>query len=112
MADEPDYIELGLYCAEVCEILDQGLKGRQLDEIDQPLLGTIERLTEYVKVSMRILGGALTNVTIAELWQISRRRSSRWANEMQCLDSCTRRMIKRRSTLGGRTSIKFFSSST
>jgi hypothetical protein len=45
MANELDYIELGLSCAEVCEALDQGLKGRQLDEISQPVLRAIEQLT-------------------------------------------------------------------
>ena len=112
MANELDYIELGLSCAEVCETLDQGLKGRQLDELDQPVLGAIGQLAGYVGVSMRMLGGPLTGVTIAELWPRSRRRSSRSANVVRFLDSCTRRMTRRRSPLGGRTSKESFASLT
>ena len=97
MGNELDYIELGLFCTEVCETLDQGLKGRELDEFDQPVLGAI---------------GQLTGVTIAELWSRPRRRSSRLANVARFLDSCTRRMTRRRSPLGGRTSKESFASST
>ncbi|KAF9787200.1 P-loop containing nucleoside triphosphate hydrolase protein, partial [Thelephora terrestris] len=43
--NEPDYVELGLFCAEVCEVFDHGLKGRQLDELSQPVLRAVERLT-------------------------------------------------------------------
>ena len=45
MGNELDYIELGLSCAEVCEALDQGLKGRQLDGLSQLVLRAIEQLT-------------------------------------------------------------------
>ena len=45
MANELDYVELGLSCAEVCEALDQGLKGRGLDELSQSVLRAIGQLT-------------------------------------------------------------------
>ena len=45
MANELDYVELGLSCAEVCEALDQGLKGRRLDELGQSVLRAIGQLT-------------------------------------------------------------------
>ena len=60
MPNEPDCIELWLTCAEVCEALDQGLKGRQSDALSQPVLGAVERLTTYVEVSVRMLYGVLT----------------------------------------------------
>ena len=77
MANELDYIDLGLSCAEVCDALGQGLKGKRLDELDQPVLGAIEQLTAYVEISMLILGSALTGVTIAGIWPRWRGRSSR-----------------------------------
>ena len=54
MANELDYIDLGLSCAEVCDALGQGLKGKRLDELDQPVLGAIGKLTTYVGASMRV----------------------------------------------------------
>ena len=112
MANELDYIDLGLSCAEVCDALGQGLKGKRLDELDQPVLGAIGKLTTYVGVSMRVLGGVLTNVAIAGLWPRWRGRSSRWVNGELSLDFCVRRTIRRLSRVGGRTSTEFFTSST
>ena len=45
MANERDYVELGLLCAEVCDALDQELKGRQHVELGQSMLRAIEQLT-------------------------------------------------------------------
>jgi hypothetical protein len=45
MANEQDYIDLGLNCAEVCKALNRGLDGRQLDELSSPCWGRIEQLT-------------------------------------------------------------------
>ena len=45
MISRVDYVELGLACADVCRALDRGLKGRQVDELDQPVLEAIEQLT-------------------------------------------------------------------
>jgi len=45
MANEQDYIDLGLHCDDVCKALDRGLNGRQLDELSEPTLGAIEQLT-------------------------------------------------------------------
>ena len=77
MANEPDYIDLALSCAEVCDALDQGLKGKRFDELDQLVLRAIWQLTTYVEISMQTLGGALTDVIIEGLWPRWRGRSSR-----------------------------------
>lgn len=45
VANEQDYIDLGLSCAEICKILDRGLEGRRSDELGQPVLGAIEQFT-------------------------------------------------------------------
>lgn len=44
VTNKRDYVELGISCADVCGALDRGLSGRQLDELNQPVLGAIEKL--------------------------------------------------------------------
>ena len=45
MANDQDYVELGLACAEVCQALDRGLNERPSDELNQSVLGAIGKLT-------------------------------------------------------------------
>ena len=45
MIKKADYVELGLTCADVCEALNQGMGTRQADQLSQPVLGAIEKLT-------------------------------------------------------------------
>jgi hypothetical protein len=45
LANERDYVELGLNCADVCRILDRGLNGRRLDDLNEAVIGAIEQLT-------------------------------------------------------------------
>jgi hypothetical protein len=35
MFDNPDYVGLGLSCADVCRVLDRGISGKKLDEFSQ-----------------------------------------------------------------------------
>ena len=45
MVNEQECVELGLSCAGVCEVLDQGLKGRRVNELSPSVLGAIQRFT-------------------------------------------------------------------
>ena len=45
MINEADYVDLGLACADVCRVLDGGMRGRRVDELDQPVFEAIEQLT-------------------------------------------------------------------
>ena len=45
MANNTDYVELGLACAEVCEALDQGMNGKKLGDLSQPVREAINQLT-------------------------------------------------------------------
>jgi hypothetical protein len=45
MANELDYIELGLSCADVCQALDRGTNGKRLDELNKSVLSAIGQLT-------------------------------------------------------------------
>jgi len=49
MANEQEYVELGLNCAEVCKVIDRGLNGRPTDELSQSVLEAIEQLTTCVE---------------------------------------------------------------
>ena len=44
-ANDQDHVDLGLFCADVCKALDRGLSSRRLDDLSQPVLRAIERLT-------------------------------------------------------------------
>ena len=45
MIDGKGYVELGLYCAEVCRSLDRGLNHRQADQLGRLVLEAIGQLT-------------------------------------------------------------------
>lgn len=45
MANKQDYVELGKTCANVCQALNRGLNGRQLDDLSQSVIEAIGQLT-------------------------------------------------------------------
>ena len=45
MANELDYIGLGLSCGDVYQALGRGLSGRRLEELSKSVLGVIGKLT-------------------------------------------------------------------
>lgn len=45
MANERDYVELGLGCADICRALDRGVNGKKLSELNQSVRAAIEQLT-------------------------------------------------------------------
>lgn len=45
MANEQDYIELGLNCADICKALDRGMSGKRVDVLSQSLREAINQLT-------------------------------------------------------------------
>jgi hypothetical protein len=54
MADNPDYVELGLSCADACRALDRGIKGGKPNEPTQSVYDAINQLTLWVKPATRI----------------------------------------------------------
>ena len=44
-ANEQDYVDLGLFCAEICKALDRGLDERGSDDLNRSVLGAIDQLT-------------------------------------------------------------------
>jgi hypothetical protein len=44
MADGPDYVELGSFCSDVCQALDQGTKEKGPDELSPSVYDAINQL--------------------------------------------------------------------
>ena len=49
MANEIEYVELGLACADVCRALDRGMNGKKLDDLSRPVREAINQLTTWVR---------------------------------------------------------------
>ena len=45
MVTEPDYVELGLSCADVCRALGRGTNGRKQDELSPSVYDAMNQLT-------------------------------------------------------------------
>ena len=67
MANKADYVELGLACADVCEALNRGMNGKNLDDLSQSVRKAINQLTAWVKPMARSLDSSPTMLSIAEL---------------------------------------------
>ena len=44
MVNELDFVELGLFCADICRALDQGMNGKRLDDLSHPVRDAINQL--------------------------------------------------------------------
>ena len=40
-----DYVELGLFCSDICRALDRGTNGKKLDDLSQSVCDAINQLT-------------------------------------------------------------------
>ena len=45
MTNQVDYVELGLACADVCNALDRGLNGKNLNDLNNSVSEAINQLT-------------------------------------------------------------------
>jgi hypothetical protein len=60
MVDNPDYVELGLSCADVCRALDREINGKSPNEPGQSVYSAINRLTRWVEPATPISNRPLT----------------------------------------------------
>lgn len=44
MANDAEYVGLGLYCAEICRALERGMDGKELNELSESVRDGINRL--------------------------------------------------------------------
>jgi hypothetical protein len=75
MANEQEYVELGLSCADICRALDRGMNGKKLGDLSQSVCEAINQLTTWVKPMMHNLDSSLTLILTAEPWRRSKGRS-------------------------------------
>ena len=45
MANETDYVELGLFCSDICKALERGMNGKRLEDLSQSVCDAINQLT-------------------------------------------------------------------
>ena len=44
MANEADYVELGLFCSDICKALGRGMDGKEPDDLSQSVRDAINEL--------------------------------------------------------------------
>ena len=44
MANELDYVEIGLFCAKICGALERGMNAKRLEELSQSVVDAINQL--------------------------------------------------------------------
>ena len=45
MVNEADYVDVGLFCADICRALDRGMNGKKLDDLSRSVCDAINQLT-------------------------------------------------------------------
>ena len=81
MANEQDYVDLGLSCADICKALKRGMDGRSLDDLSKSVRDSINQLTTWVEVLIHISCSSpyhgLDRRTVAEVQGEVLKRSER-----------------------------------
>ena len=57
LANQGDYIELGLNCGDICKALDRGTKGRGMEHFSRSVREAINQLTTWVEPAVYSLDG-------------------------------------------------------
>jgi hypothetical protein len=81
MVDNPDYVGLGLSCANVCRALDREINGRKPNEPNQSVYNAINQLTRWVEpatpISNRpLIWNPLDFRTVADI----HKKLAKWGN--------------------------------
>ena len=54
MANEQDYVDLGLSCADICKALERGMGGKTVNDLSQSVRDAIKQLTTWVQLAIHI----------------------------------------------------------
>ena len=54
MANEQDFVELGLSCADICKALERGMGGKSLNDLSGSVCDAINQLTTWVELVIHI----------------------------------------------------------
>ena len=63
MINQMDYVELGLACADVCAVLDRGLDGKRLKDLNNSVCEAIKQLTTCVNLDTYTSSASLTTLS-------------------------------------------------
>ena len=81
MANEQDYVDIGLSCAGVCKALERGMDGKKLDDVSKSVCDAINQLTMWVELVIYISCSStyheLDRRTVADIQQKVMKRSGR-----------------------------------
>jgi hypothetical protein len=100
MANEQDYVDLGLYCADICRALDRGMGGKRLEVLSQPVCEAINQLTMWAERVVYSLDSLLTKRLLTGPLRRFRGRSSNKVGATTFPDFSTQEMIRIRLLLG------------
>ena len=70
IANEEDYVELGLHCADICKAIDRGMNGKRLDDLSRSVCEAINQLTTWVQPEMyglATIDNTFDHRTVAEI---------------------------------------------
>lgn len=54
MANQVDYVALGLTCADICAAIEQGMGGKELNDLNEPVRKAIKQLKRWVRPQIYI----------------------------------------------------------
>ena len=81
MANEQDYVDLGLSCADICKALKRGMGEKKLDDVSKSVCDAINQLTTWVESAIHISYSSahhdLDHRTVAEIQEKVVKRSGR-----------------------------------
>ena len=80
MANERDYVDLGISCADICKALERGMGGKKLDELSTSVCDAINQLTTWVESATHLMffrSHDLGRRTVAEIQERVMGRSGR-----------------------------------
>ena len=81
MVNEQDYVELGLYCADICKALERGMGEKKLEDVSKSVCDAINQLMTWVEPAMHTPRSSTyhdaNRRTVAEIREKVMRRSGR-----------------------------------
>ena len=81
MANEQDYVDIGLSCADVCKALERGMGEKKLDDVSKSVRDAINQLTTWVEPATSISSSStyhgLDRRTVAKIQEKVMKRSGR-----------------------------------
>ena len=100
MANEEDYVELGLHCAGICKAIDRGMSGKRLDDLSRSVCEAINQLTTWVQLEIYGLGHPSMTCLITEPLRRFRERPQNITGAAAFPGFSIRRMTRKRLQLG------------